>query len=237
MSLRDKVNRPWIRVRSNFDPTSYVASFLTSRLRFIKFSKPDAIVTPFQEDSRQLTRGEFPTKGSTRTSRSIAPSGISSAPSRGGCARRPAFVPVVPFPVVFGFHWNSARVFYVALIDRRFFDHENISRGISGRGWRSLCPRAGCQNATSALSFGPYKTDSFSPHQHAPAELSELSFSIARRSNVIVVERALVIPQIRASTANLFRDRVTVERDPFCLPDFPVELLYYRVWYVDEVYI
>lgn len=61
MFLQDKVSGR-VQAWSNFDIR--LAPFSTSRLRFIKFSKPDAIVTPFQEDSRQVTRGEFSTKGS-----------------------------------------------------------------------------------------------------------------------------------------------------------------------------
>lgn len=221
-----------------YNPTSiYVAPFSISRLRFIKFSKPDA-------DRDSLSRGltsSYPwgiPKGSslnpTRTSRSIAPSGISSAPSRAESRRGVAHVVqhlyfAVPFPVVFGrFHWNSARVSYVALVDRRFFDHE-APRYIPWNKWprRSLRRTGWMPKCNKRIVVRIAQTDSL---HIGTRQLSELSFSIARSSNVIVVERALVIPQIRASSGNRLRDQVKIEGYVFCLrPGFLSKLRSYAL--------
>ena len=153
----------------------------TSRLRFIRFSKPDAIVTSFHDGFTSSYPWGIPNErllNPTRTPRSIAPSGISSTPSRGGCACRLAFV--LCYALSSGFRTVSLEFSACPLRGSRktVVSLPRLRGDVPGYillnkwpdGGGLFVRRAGCQNATSTLSFEPYETDSFFPNRHAPAK-------------------------------------------------------------------
>lgn len=139
-------------------------------------------MTLFQEDSRQVTREELPTKGSkpySYVTQYRALSAISSASSRANEARGLSTSSGICtlsrlFHWFFGrFHWNSARVSYVALVNRRFFDHE-ASGYIPRNKWsrkRRFLPRCtGWMPKCNKRIVVRTVQNGFVPQRHAPSK-------------------------------------------------------------------